>query len=236
MSRPKLNRVVLAVLIVGFVAAQGLNSASPEGLRVPRSGQSGAGGSVRGGTLTLLGQSDIINLDTVSADYPPSNMLERVSAPNPSTIVFRLLEPASDFLNILALGFGSTLPIEYMKYLPDSAAFRHMAAPRWMPEWFGNNGRTNLQPLFTDPGLGSFDYGGYSSRVTDSIISQALAPPSATVAAGLWSQAQRQVLNNAATIPVDYQKWPIYHSSAVHGCRFWWDDLNCDPTNVWLSS
>ena len=25
------------------------------------------------------------------------------------------------------------------------------------------------------------------------------------------------------------------HSARVHGCYFWVDDLNCDPTNVWLS-
>ena len=111
-----------------------------------------------------------------------------------------------------------------------------IAAPRWFPDWFGNNGRATLEPLFTDPGNGSFDYGGYSSPVTDSLISRALAAPSVAAGAGLWSQAERQILGDAATVPVDFQKWPIYHSSAVHGCSFWWVDVNCDPTNVWLSS
>ena len=36
-------------------------------------------------------------------------------------------------------------------------------------------------------------------------------------------------MTDAATVPVDYQKWFLYHSSAVHGCSFWWPDLNCDP-------
>ena len=54
--------------------------------------------------------------------------------------------------------------------------------------------------------------------------------------AGLWARAQRQTMSDAAAIPLDNQKWPIYHSSAVHGCNFWWVGLNCDPTNVWLSS
>ena len=84
--------------------------------------------------------------------------------------------------------------------------------------------------------MGSSDYGGYSSPVTGSLIGKALAAPSASVAAGWWSQAERQIMTDAATVPVDYQKWFLYHSSAVHGCRFWWPDLNCDPTNVWLSS
>jgi hypothetical protein len=48
-------------------------------------------------------------------------------------------------------------------------------------------------------------------------------------------QAERQILADAPTVPVNYQKWPIYHSSAVQGWSFWWFDLNRDPTNVWLS-
>jgi peptide/nickel transport system substrate-binding protein len=56
--------------------------------------------------------------------YEENTALPGVSAPGPSTIVFRLIEPTSDFLNILALGFCSARPVEYMKYLPDSAAFR----------------------------------------------------------------------------------------------------------------
>ena len=111
-----------------------------------------------------------------------------------------------------------------------------MAAPGWIPDWFGNNGRAILEPIFTDPGNGSNDFGGYSSPVTNSLISKALGAPDLTAAAKLWSQAERQIMSDSAAIPVEYQKWPVYHSSAVHGCTFWWFDLDCDPTNVWLSS
>ncbi len=111
-----------------------------------------------------------------------------------------------------------------------------IAPPGWIPDWMGNNGRAILEPLFTDPGNGSNDFGGYSSPVTDSIISKALAAPTLAAATTLWSQAERQIMSDVAAIPVEYQKWPVYHSSAVHGCSFWWFDLNCDPTNVWLSS
>ena len=64
--------------------------------------------------------------DTVGAidHYEASTPLVGVSAPNSSTVVFKLMEPASDFLNILALGFCSARPIEYMKYLPNSAALK----------------------------------------------------------------------------------------------------------------
>ena len=56
--------------------------------------------------------------------YEKNTNLPGVSARNSSTIVFRLLQPTSDFLNILGLGFDSARPNEYMKYLPDSAALR----------------------------------------------------------------------------------------------------------------
>ena len=42
------------------------------------SGSSSGTTPQRGGTLTMLGQSDIFNLDTVSAYYTVSNMLERM--------------------------------------------------------------------------------------------------------------------------------------------------------------
>jgi ABC-type transport system substrate-binding protein len=111
-----------------------------------------------------------------------------------------------------------------------------IAPPGWIPDWFGDNGRSTLEPLFTVPGNGSNDFGGYNNPVTNSLISKALAATSESAGAGLWSQAERSILGNVAAIPVEYQKWPVYHSSAVHGCTFWWFGLNCDPTNVWLSS
>ena len=111
-----------------------------------------------------------------------------------------------------------------------------IAPPGWIPDWFGNNGRSTLEPLFTVPGNGSNDFGGYSSPVTDSIVSKALAAPSSSASAALWSQAERQIMHDVAAVPVEYQKWPVYHSSAVHGCTFWFPGLNCDPTNIWLSS
>jgi ABC-type transport system substrate-binding protein len=89
--------------------------------------------------------------------------------------------------------------------------------------------------LFTVPANGSNDFGGYNDPKTDTLINKALAATSGSTSAGLWSQAERQIMNDVAAVPVEYQKWPVYHSSAVHGCTFWFFGLNCDPTNVWLS-
>jgi ABC-type transport system substrate-binding protein len=47
-----------------------------------------------------------------------------VSAPDDSTVVFRLLEPSPDFVNLLIAGFASPMPVEYLDYLPDGPEFR----------------------------------------------------------------------------------------------------------------
>jgi hypothetical protein len=47
-----------------------------------------------------------------------------VTATDPQTLRFSLIQPASDFVNILAMPFASPVPQEYLSYLPDGAAFR----------------------------------------------------------------------------------------------------------------
>jgi len=109
-----------------------------------------------------------------------------------------------------------------------------IAAPGWIPDWFGNNGRSVIQPLFTKPGNGSSDFGGYNSPVTNRFVDRALTAPSADAAAAAWQKANAQIMKDAAVVPIEFQKFTAYHSSRVQGCVFWFFDINCDPTNVWL--
>ena len=56
-----------------------------------------------------------------------SHDLDGVRALDDSTLVFKLIAPAPDFLNLLAMTFASAVPEEYLDYLPDSPQFRqHM--------------------------------------------------------------------------------------------------------------
>jgi ABC-type transport system substrate-binding protein len=127
----------------------------------------------------------------------------------------------------------------YGKYLLNPTTAKRgvwdIAPPGWIPDWFGNNGRSVIQPLFTSPGPGSSDYGGYDSPVTNGLVDQALSAKSPAQAASLWRQTNAQLMKDAATVPVEIQKFTVYHSSKVQGCLFWFYDLNCDPTNVWLT-
>jgi len=58
------------------------------------------------------------------ANYQNTHSISGITTPDSSTIVFHLLQPASDFIYILAMPFNSARPVEYDSYVPDSAAFR----------------------------------------------------------------------------------------------------------------
>lgn len=53
--------------------------------------------------------------------FQNSHSISGISAPNASTLVFHLIKPASDFLDMLAMEWASARPAEYDAYVPDSA-------------------------------------------------------------------------------------------------------------------
>lgn len=112
-----------------------------------------------------------------------------------------------------------------------------MALADWGPDWFGNNGRTTVQPLLDGATYeaGSTDYGDYNSAAENKLINEALKAPGEKAAAKLWAAADRQAMEDAAIVPIDVHKHAVFHSSAVHN---WFIDPYSrvgDVTNVWLS-
>jgi ABC-type transport system substrate-binding protein len=72
------------------------------------------------------------------AAFQNSHTISGVSAPDNTTLVIKLVQPASDFLNIIAsLGFSDARPVEYDSYLPDSPQFRQHTL---------SDGRTRSRP------------------------------------------------------------------------------------------
>ncbi|HEV7209254.1 MAG TPA: ABC transporter substrate-binding protein [Mycobacteriales bacterium] len=55
--------------------------------------------------------------------YMDSHQISGLTAPDASTVVFNLMAPAGDFMNILALPFASAAPIEVENYIPDSPEY-----------------------------------------------------------------------------------------------------------------
>lgn len=126
----------------------------------------------------------------------------------------------------------------YGKYLtaPDKAkaGVWDIAPVGWTPDWFGNNGRAVIQPLFTDPGPGSNNYGGYDSAEAQGLIDKALTSASAEESASYWRKANEQIMRDLAVVPVAVRKRPIFHSDRVQNCIYWLPGTNCDAANVWL--
>jgi peptide/nickel transport system substrate-binding protein len=116
-----------------------------------------------------------------------------------------------------------------------------MAPASWTPDWFGNNGRTFIQPLFyTNCVLNSPNFGCYSNKTVDSLINRALQAPSAGAAAPLWEQADVAVLKDAVIVPMIDAYIPQYASSRVKSAGLATSNYNegvygPDITNVWLS-
>ncbi|TDD60719.1 ABC transporter substrate-binding protein, partial [Actinomadura rubrisoli] len=97
-----------------------------------------------------------------------------------------------------------------------------LAGPGWVPDWYGNNGRTNIVPLFDGRQYGpnSTDYGGYDDPAVNALVDQALKAKDAGTAAGFWARADRLIMQDAAVVPLMNQKYPIFHSPRVKNARY----------------
>lgn len=128
----------------------------------------------------------------------------------------------------------------YTKYLENPSATKRgvwdIATPGWIPDWAGNNGRSVIEPLFDGRTYGpnSNDYGGYNSETVNKAIDKALSSSSEKVANKAWQTAAKQIMKDAAAVPINKQKFAWYHSDDVQNCIYSVQNNNCDFTNVWL--
>lgn len=152
----------------------------------------------------------------------------------------------NDQASLQAAGFNVQLiPVTpantfYTKYLENPTASKSgawdIAEPGWNPDWLGNNGRSVIEPLFDGRTYGpnTQDYGDYNSSVTNGFIDKALAATSSSQATTYWQDAAKQIMQDAAIVPIGQQKISLYKSTRVQNALFnIWTD-NIDPTNVWL--
>ena len=129
----------------------------------------------------------------------------------------------------------------YGKYLNDPAASKRgvwdISEPGWVPDWYGNNGRAIVEPLFDGRTYGpnSTDYGDYNSPAVNKLIDRALASTDQQAAANRWHQADLQIMRDAAIIPIETQRNPLFHSSRVQNATYSPFSQNFDITNLWLN-
>jgi peptide/nickel transport system substrate-binding protein len=117
-----------------------------------------------------------------------------------------------------------------------------MGTASWFPDWYGNDGRAIIQPLFqTACVLNTVNDGCYNSTTEDNLITEALKTSSATTAASLWKQADNVAMKDVAVTPLIDEYTPQYASSRVHSAtgfgtaNFNMGITGSDLTNIWLN-
>jgi peptide/nickel transport system substrate-binding protein len=129
----------------------------------------------------------------------------------------------------------------YTKYLENPTASKagawDIAEAGWIPDWFGNNGRAIIEPLFDGRtyGPGSTNYGDYNSTTVNNLIDKALSASSTSDAEANWQAAAKQIMSDAAVVPLGAQKVAVFRSSRTQNFVFNSFTQNGDITNVWLS-
>jgi peptide/nickel transport system substrate-binding protein len=91
-----------------------------------------------------------------------------------------------------------------------------LAQAGWFPDWFGNNGRTVIAPLFqTNCVVNTNNYGCFNSAKLDSLIKQAEGASNLSAAAGFWHQADELVMKNAVIVPLNDPQNVFYTSARL---------------------
>jgi peptide/nickel transport system substrate-binding protein len=123
-----------------------------------------------------------------------------------------------------------------------------MGQPGWIPDWFGNNGRTVIQALFQGPNcvINTVNYGCYDSSAVNSLITQAEGASTLTAAAADWHSADEDIMKDAAIVPLMSQTFPTIASTRVRSVEpngstyqsamFSPNIGDPDIANVWLAS
>ncbi len=123
-----------------------------------------------------------------------------------------------------------------------------MGQPGWIPDWFGNNGRTVIQALFQGPNcvINTVNYGCYNNPAVNTLITQAEAATSLTAAGADWAQADQDIMKDAAIVPLMSQTFPTIASQRVRSVEpsgstyptamFSPNIGDPDIANVWLAS
>lgn len=117
-----------------------------------------------------------------------------------------------------------------------------MATGSWYPDWYGNDGRAIIQPMFqTNCVINTVNDGCGSNKTEDSLITQALKAPSEAAAAKLWEQADNLAMKAVVVTPLINQWGAQYASSRVKSAtgdgtaNFNEGIFGPDLTNIWLN-
>jgi peptide/nickel transport system substrate-binding protein len=131
---------------------------------------------------------------------------------------------------------------EYYRLLqnPDNAeaGVWDLTAAAWTPDWFGNNGRAYVQPMFqSNFAAGTANYGDYRNAEVDRLIDAALTETDPVQAEHLLHLVDRQVLEDAAIVPILACEPTIPHMTSDrvrNAMPMPQIDRWLDAANIWL--
>ena len=179
------------------------------------------------------------------AGYPNGltlKMLYRNSSEG-SSKTFQTVQQDLSKAGITVQGVPSPNADFYTKYLQVPTVAQRgvwdMAVAGWGADWYGNAALSFFNPLFSGkpsfPPVGS-NFGLYDDPTTNQMITKAAQAQTEDQAAGLWADADKQVMGQAPFFPITNPKQANYHASQVNGAVYVPAIQNYDPTNVWLSA
>jgi peptide/nickel transport system substrate-binding protein len=79
--------------------------------------------TIQGMAAYCAAESKIPGTAAGIAAYINGHDISGITAPDSKTIVFHLTHPTADFLDVIAEPFASAVPVEYLKYVPNSPQF-----------------------------------------------------------------------------------------------------------------
>lgn len=131
---------------------------------------------------------------------------------------------------------------EYYRLLQDPERARagdwDITAASWTPDWFGNNGRAYLQPMFqSDFVAGTANYGGYRNPRVDELLVEALAHDDPDTAEELLHRVDRLVMEDVAIVPILVHEPTIPHLTSArvrNAIQLPHIDRWFDAANLWL--
>jgi peptide/nickel transport system substrate-binding protein len=137
-----------------------------------------------------------------------------------NTTLFQSVQASFKLCNITLKGKGEPISSYFVDLgnapQNNKAGAWDVAQPAWIPDYYGNNGRTTVQPFFqTDCALNTINYGCFSNKTVDADITKALKAPTAAAAAPLWGQVDLIAQQQAAIVPLLDQFNPVFSSSRV---------------------
>jgi ABC-type transport system substrate-binding protein len=122
---------------------------------------------------------------------------------------------------------------------PDSARRGEwdLALVDWGPDWFGNNSRSYLPPLFDSLNFGQngANYGGYRNPAVDALMHRAVTLPDVAQAEQSWFDAAQRLMDDAALVPLVEAQMAYARSRRVRGCSWAVLGLNCNLSALWLA-